>query len=95
MADSTSYQGSSTAQRLVEQHDQSQIEAVLCELHRNYPALEYPQYNVLLQSLGVERLADALSLDVQFYRAVVGMDLGAAYIFCNYVSDAMRGAEVI
>jgi hypothetical protein len=65
----------------------SNIKDVLDLLHPRCPALTYPQleYEQQLRIHRIHDLASASKFDAAFYNSVIGMDYGAAYLFCEWV----------
>ena len=67
------------------------IKDVLDLQHLRYPALAYPQYEQQLRIHGIHDLASASKFDAAFYNSVIGMDYGAAYLFCDWVIEKRFG----
>ena len=63
------------------------IKSALAVLHTIYPALHYPRYEAIMRMKGVNELVDALQFSATFYVTEVGMDHGAAYLFCKWVAE--------
>ena len=66
------------------------IKRLLDILHSRYPALEYPQYENRLRSLGICYLAVAAMFNADFYIGKVGMATGAAHLFCKWIAESQR-----
>jgi len=66
------------------------IRDVLNSLHLRYPALNYPQYEERLRTHEIRELADVSKFDATFYNSKVGMDYGAAYLFCKWAADSEK-----
>lgn len=67
------------------------IKDVLDLLHLRYPALTYPRYEHQLRIHEIHDLASASKFDAAFYNSAIGMDYGAAYLFCDWVAEKRLG----
>lgn len=69
------------------------IKDVLDLMHLRYPALAYPHYKQQLHIHEIHNLASASQFDAAFYNSVIGMDYGAAYLFCEWVIEMSLGMQ--
>jgi hypothetical protein len=62
------------------------IKKLLDTLHTQSLALDYPQYESQLRSLGISYLVIAEMFDVDFYVRRVSMVIGATHLFCAWIA---------
>lgn len=74
-------------------HEDSQnLDAVLTVLHARYPACNFPQYENPLRAHGIHYLVTAGMFDSSFYTNKIGMNEGAASLFCESVTRDLYNA---
>jgi hypothetical protein len=66
---------------------------VLQELHKKFPALNYPQYAEALKEKGIIYATSALDFDKLYYKDSVGMADGAIGQFVKRVGKMVRAAK--
>jgi hypothetical protein len=72
-----------------EGEDQFHIKKILDQLDARYPAVNFPQYEETLRTLGICYLVSADMFDGEFYVSEARMGHGAAYLFKEYVSKEL------
>jgi hypothetical protein len=72
-----------------EGEDQFHIKKILDQLDAKYPAVNFPQYEETLRTLGICYLVSADIFDGEFYVREARMGYGAAYLFKEYVSKEL------